>query len=72
MGQLALTFYVAHVIFGIGLLEVIYPEQMGNYPLEFSIIYAFVFSLMCLGFAYYWMKNKKNGPVEWVMKRIIG
>lgn len=71
-GQLALTFYVAHVIVGMGIIEAISPEKMGNYPIEFSVGYALVFSLLCVLFASFWLKNRENGPIEWIMKKIIG
>lgn len=71
-GQLALTFYVAHVIIGMGIIEAIDPEKMGNYPIEFSIAYALMFSLLCIFFATYWLKSFENGPLEWIMKKIIG
>ena len=71
-GQLALTFYVAHVIIGMGIIEAINPEKMGNYPIEFSVGYALVFSLLCVCFAIFWLKNRETGPIEWIMKKIIG
>lgn len=71
-GQLALTFYVAHIVIGLGIMELLSPEKMGDYPIEFSITYALVFSLVCIIFATYWLKNRKYGPVEWFMKKIIG
>ena len=71
-GQLALTFYVAHVIIGMGIIEAINPEKMGNYPIEFSVAYALIFSILCVLFATYWLKKRENGPVEWIMKKIIG
>ncbi|SDT04797.1 DUF418 domain-containing protein [Winogradskyella sediminis] len=71
-GQLALTFYVAHVIIGMRIIEVINPEKMGNYPIEFSVAYALIFSILCVFFAVYWLKKRKNGPIEWIMKKIIG
>ena len=71
-GQLALTFYVAHVIIGMEIIEAINPEKMGNYPIEFSVSYALVFSLLCVLFATFWLKRRENGPVEWIMKKIIG
>lgn len=71
-GQLALTFYVAHVIIGMGIIEAINPEKMGNYPIEFSVAYALIFSILCVLFATYWLKSRENGPVEWVMRKIIG
>lgn len=70
-GKLALTFYVAHVIVGMGLIEIINPNKMGNYSIEFSVTYALLFSLCCVIFATYWLKKKKNGPIEWIMRKII-
>ncbi len=69
-GQLSLTFYVAHVIIGMGIVEIIDPNKMGNYSIEFSIIYALVFSILCIIFAVVWMKYKKSGPLEWIMRKI--
>jgi uncharacterized membrane protein YeiB len=70
-GQLALTFYVAHVIIGMGIIEIFYPEKMGNFAIEFSVAYALLFSLLCVVFASYWLKRREHGPVEWMMKKII-
>jgi uncharacterized membrane protein YeiB len=69
-GQLALTFYVAHVIVGMGVIELINPSKIGNYSIEFSVGYAIVFSLLCILFAVIWMKYKKSGPLEWVLRKI--
>ena len=69
-GQLALTFYVAHVIIGMGIIDTIDPNKMGNYSIEFSVIYALVFSVCCIIFAVIWRKYKKSGPLEWIMRKI--
>jgi len=69
-GQLALTFYVAHVIIGMGIIETIDPNKMGNYSIEFSVIYALAFSLICIIFAVIWGKYKKFGPLEWLMRKV--
>jgi uncharacterized protein len=69
-GQLALTFYVAHVILGMGLIEEISDTKLGEHSLTFSIVYGLVFSLGCIVFALIWMKYKKSGPLEWVMRKI--
>jgi uncharacterized membrane protein YeiB len=71
-GQLALTFYVAHVIIGMGIIETIDPSKMGEYSVEFSVIYALAFSLCCILFAVIWRKYKKYGPLEWVMRKVTG
>ena len=70
-GQLALTFYVAHVIIGMGIIEAIDSSKMGNYSIEFSITYALGFSLFCIVFAVIWRKYKKYGPLEWLMRKVI-
>jgi uncharacterized protein len=69
-GQLALTFYVAHVIIGMGIIELVAPEKMGNYTVEFSVSYAIVFSLLCIIFAIFWRKYKKYGPLEWILRKL--
>jgi len=69
-GKLALTFYIAHVIIGMGIIEVINPEKMGNYPIEFSALYALIFSVFCITFAIFWTKRYKFGPLEWVMRLV--
>ncbi len=69
-GQLALTFYVAHVLIGMGIVEAINPEKMRHYSITFSVIYALAFSIVCVLFAVIWKKHKTSGPLEWVMRKI--
>jgi len=69
-GQLALTFYVAHVILGMGLVEEFGPKKLGEYSIDFSVIYALTFSLSCIVFAVIWLKYKKSGPLEWVIRKL--
>lgn len=71
-GQLALTFYIAHVIIGMGAVEVFGDKEMGDYPLSFSVIYALVFSLLCVLFAVLWRSKKESGPLEWLIRKIAG
>ncbi|WP_027076235.1 DUF418 domain-containing protein [Maribacter antarcticus] len=70
MGQLALTFYVAHVIVGMGIIEVINPSKIGDYSIEFSVGYAIVFSLLCIVFAVIWKKYYNSGPLEWILRKL--
>jgi uncharacterized membrane protein YeiB len=37
---------------------------MGKYSVEFSVIYALVFSLICILFAVAWRKYNESGPLE--------
>ncbi|SNZ01964.1 DUF418 domain-containing protein [Flagellimonas pacifica] len=69
-GQLALTFYVAHVVIGMMIIYIPDPTKMGGYTINFSFIYALVFSFLCIVFAHFWTKFHKVGPLEWVMRSI--
>ncbi len=69
-GLLALTFYVAHVILGMGIIETVGPLKLGGYSIEFSVFYALVFSLLCILFAQIWLRYKKSGPLEWLMRKL--
>ncbi|MCP4159934.1 MAG: DUF418 domain-containing protein [Deltaproteobacteria bacterium] len=72
MGQMALTFYVAHVVIGMGLVEIIYPEMEGEFNITFSFCYALIFSFLCIIFAKYWSKKQKRGPLELIMRFFTG
>ncbi len=69
-GKLALTFYMAHVIIGMGLVEFLNPANMGNYSIEFSVGYAAIFSLSCIVFAVVWLKYYKIGPLEFIIRKL--
>ena len=69
-GQLALSFYVAHVIFGMGIIEEFGSLKWGEYSIEFSVIYAIVFSLLCMLFAGIWLRRFNSGPLEWAMRKL--
>ncbi len=69
-GQLALSFYVAHVVVGMGIVEITDYKDLGEFSLAFSIIYALAFSLLCILFAVIWLRYKKTGPLEWVMRKL--
>ena len=70
MGQLALTFYVAHVIIGMGGVELFGSKPLGEYSLGFSLLYALAFSAACLLFAVIWLRFRRMGPLEWLMRKI--
>ncbi|WP_420601256.1 DUF418 domain-containing protein [Flagellimonas sp.] len=69
-GQLALTFYVAHVVIGMIAIYLIDPAKMGSYTITFSFLYALAFSALCIFFAHFWTRFHKVGPLEWVMRSI--
>ena len=68
-GKLALTFYVAHVVLGMGLAEVLSPIELGKYSIAFSLSYALLFSVLCVIFAHFWLRHRKIGPLEWMMRK---
>jgi uncharacterized protein len=67
-GQMALTLYVAHVIVGMGLVDV-FGDLENNTP-EFVFRYALGFSLASIVFAAIWRRYFARGPLEWVMRRV--
>ncbi|WP_452598440.1 DUF418 domain-containing protein [Pontimicrobium sp. MEBiC01747] len=69
-GQLALSFYVAHVVIGMGLIDILHLKPLGEYSLVFSVVYGLIFSALCIIFAVLWLKHKTVGPLEWVMKKL--
>jgi len=69
-GQMALTYYVAHVVIGMSLPELLSSYQIGEFPLHFSLSYAIVFSLACILFANWYIPKFKHGPLEWLLRRI--
>lgn len=69
-GQLALTFYVAHVVIGMGMVEVLGSNQLGTYSIKFSVLYALIFSFGCIVFAVIWRKYFTSGPIEWFMRKL--
>ncbi len=65
-GQLALTFYIAHVLLGLGFLEVI--GKFNNPSPDFVGVYTGVFCVLCVFFAYFWRSRYTVGPLEKVMR----
>jgi len=70
MGKMALTFYVAHIIIGMGIIDVLFPNTLGTYSIHFSVLYALTFSIFCILFAYLWLKKYKSGPLEWLFRKL--
>ena len=70
MGQLALTFYVAHVVIGMGLVDIIGSKEFGEYSMRFSFLYALSFCFVSIIFASVWLKYFKSGPLEFIMRKL--
>ncbi len=68
-GQLALTFYVVHLIIGEGLLKAF---GVLDKTLLFALGSAVIFCICAVIFAHFWRKRFERGPLQWGMRRITG
>ena len=66
-GQLSFTFYVAHVLLGLGKGVRLLPHSTW---FEEAWARAAVFALVALVFANVWRRFFKRGPLEWVLRRL--
>lgn len=78
-GQMTLTHYISHLLFGLIFLSLLTGKTLGYDLLKetptdpmiiltFSVVY---FLLSCL-FSYLWTRKFKNGPLEMLMRKISG
>ena len=67
-GQLALTLYVAHVVVGMGGLELM--GRLNNQSLAFAVTIAMIFYAAGVAFSVVWRKHFTRGPLEAVMRSI--
>jgi uncharacterized membrane protein YeiB len=67
-GQFALTFYVAHVVLGMGVLEAL--GRLDNQSLTAAVGSALCFCALGVTVAVVWRKFFDRGPLEWVLRKI--
>lgn len=67
-GQLSLTLYVAHVILGMGALEVM--GRLDGQTLSFSILCSVLFFLGSMVFAHLWLLRFQRGPLEILLRAL--
>jgi uncharacterized membrane protein YeiB len=67
-GQLALTLYVAHVLIGMGTLELLGVSE--DQTLAFTLLAAGAFCAVGVAFSTLWRRRFQRGPLEWVMRRV--
>jgi len=65
-GQLALTLYVAHVVVGMGLLQVL--GHLWTQTLQFAVLTSILFCVASVSFAYFWRKRFARGPLEAILR----
>jgi len=70
-GQFALTLYVAHIVIGMGIMEIFGWIDSGQ-TLAFTLVYSFAFYGVCIIFAVLWRRRFLRGPFEALMRRITG
>ena len=66
-GQVSLSLYIAHVIIGMGLLELFLGLE--HREIEFSLAYSALFCILSIFFSVLWLKHFKRGPLEMVFKK---
>ena len=67
-GQLALTIYVAHVVLGMGLLDV--SGRLSDQTLVFAVSSAVVYIVISIAFATLWRHRFDRGPLEMAMRHL--
>ncbi|MFQ3189689.1 MAG: hypothetical protein ACI936_000814 [Paraglaciecola sp.] len=67
-GQLSLTFYMAHIVIGMGFLESI--GRLENQSIDFSLLSALIFCAGAIAFSVVWLKFLDVGPLEWVFRKV--
>ena len=68
-GQLALTLYVAHVVIGMGVLDIF--GRLENQRATVAVVSALAFCAVGLGFSVIWRSYFKQGPLEYVLRRVV-
>ncbi|MCF2910828.1 DUF418 domain-containing protein [Pseudoalteromonas sp. DL2-H2.2] len=68
-GKLSLTFYIAHVIIGMGTLEAL--DMLGNQSIETALLSSLLFCLSAWCFATLWRRKYAQGPAEWLFRYLL-
>ncbi len=69
-GQLALSNYFFHVVIGMLSIELFFGKLEYAFSIEFTIIYAALYSILMIVFSHLWRRKFKQGPLEYLMRRI--
>jgi len=68
-GQMALTLYVLHVVLGMGLMDI--TGTLGGQTIAVSLLWSLGFCTFALVFSVSWLRFFKQGPLEWLIKRLL-
>ncbi len=70
LGQQTLTWYIAHILLGMGVLEAL--NKLGNQTPDQALYAAMVFCGLATLLAYLWSRYFKRGPLETLMRKLSG
>ncbi|KNC69086.1 DUF418 domain-containing protein [Pseudoalteromonas ardens] len=68
-GKLSLTFYITHIIIGMGILESL--NMLGDQSIELALLSSLIFCLSAWCFAILWSRKFTQGPMEWLFRYLI-
>jgi uncharacterized membrane protein YeiB len=71
-GQLSLSNYFFHVIIGMLAIKLFFRKLEFAFSIEFTVVYAIVFSVVIIFFSHIWLMKFKKGPLEYIMRKITG
>jgi uncharacterized membrane protein YeiB len=69
-GQLAFTWYVGHILIGLG--TVIALGLTEDRPLALGVAAGAAFFTVVAAISLLWRRRFRHGPLEWVMRRVAG
>lgn len=69
-GQLAFTWYMAHIILGLGTIDAL--GLTGSKSLGVGMLTGFTFFVLTVPLSVVWKKKWKTGPLEGLMRRLAG
>ncbi len=69
-GQMALTWYFAHILLGLGLLVAL--GRVGTESLAMAAGYGLLFFALAVILSWGWKAKFRHGPLEWLMRKVAG
>jgi uncharacterized membrane protein YeiB len=69
-GQMALTWYFAHIVLGLG--TVVALDLVASQPLPVAAGCGFGFFAVAVLASWIWKARFRHGPLEWVMRKVAG
>ena len=67
---MALTWYVGHIVLGLGAVEAL--GLIGNETLPVAFGSGLAFFALAVVLSWVWKAFFRHGPLEWLMRRIAG